>query len=105
MCIRDRNSDIHHNYFGQYSYEAFGLIIKNNEFHNNDFYGIDPHDYSTHFEVAYNKVYNNGKHGIIFSRHCTLNSIHDNEVYGNAEHGIMLDRGTNNNQILSLIHI
>ena len=95
------NSDIHHNYFGQYSYEAFGLIIKNNEFHNNDFYGIDPHDYSTHFEVAYNKVYNNGKHGIIFSRHCTLNSIHDNEVYGNAEHGIMLDRGTNNNQIIN----
>jgi parallel beta-helix repeat protein len=93
------NSDIHHNYFGQYSFEAYGLRVLHNEFRDNVFYGFDPHDYSTGFEVAYNKVYNNGKHGIIFSRGCTLNRIHHNEVYGNAEHGIMLDRGTNLNQI------
>jgi parallel beta-helix repeat protein len=93
------NSDIHNNYFGQYSYEAYGLEVKYNKFHDNAFYGFDPHDYSTAFEVAYNEVYNNGKHGIIFSRGCTLNKIHNNVVYGNAEHGIMLDRGTNNNEI------
>ena len=93
------NSNIHDNYFGQYSFEAYGLIVKNNEFHHNAYYGFDPHDYSTGFEVAYNKVYNNGKHGIIFSRGCTLNRIHDNEVYGNAEHGIMMDRGSDINQI------
>lgn len=92
-------SNIHSNLFGQYSYEAYGLIVKNNEFHHNIQYGFDPHDYSTGFEVAYNKIYNNGKHGIIFSRGCTLNRIHDNEVYGNAEHGIMMDRGSNLNQI------
>lgn len=92
-------SDIHSNYFGQYSYEAYGLVAKNSEFHDNTFYGFDPHDYSTGFEVAYNKVYNNGKHGIIFSRGCTDNRIHHNEVYANADHGIMLDRGTHNNQI------
>jgi parallel beta-helix repeat protein len=93
------NSNIHNNYFGQYSFEAYGLRVLNNEFHDNVVYGFDPHDYSTGFEVAYNKVYNNGKHGIIFSRNCTLNRIHDNEVFGNAEHGIMLDRGSNLNQI------
>ena len=93
------NSNIHDNYFGQYSYEAFGLVVKNNEFHHNVLHGFDPHDYSTGFEVAYNKVYNNGKHGIIFSLGCTLNRIHHNEVYGNAENGIMLDRGSNVNQI------
>lgn len=93
------NSNIHDNYFGQYSYQAYGLRVFNNEFHDNAFYGFDPHDYSTGFEVAYNKVYNNGKHGIIFSRGCTLNWVHHNEVYGNAEHGIMLDRGSNVNQI------
>jgi parallel beta-helix repeat protein len=93
------NSNIHDNYFGQYSYEAYGLSVLNNEFHHNVLYGFDPHDYSTGFEVAYNKVHDNGKHGIIFSRGCTLNSIHHNEVYGNAEHGIMLDRGSNVNQI------
>jgi parallel beta-helix repeat protein len=94
-----KDSNIHDNYFGQYSYEAYGLSVLNNEFHNNVVYGFDPHDYSTGFEVAYNKIYNNGKHGIIFSRGCTLNTIHNNEVYGNGEHGIMLDRGSNINQI------
>ncbi|MFN8566769.1 MAG: right-handed parallel beta-helix repeat-containing protein [Kouleothrix sp.] len=94
-----KHSDIHDNYFGQYSYEAYGLAVLNNQFHHNVLYGFDPHDYSTGFEVAYNKVFSNGKHGIIFSRGCTLNTIHDNEVFGNAEHGIMLDRGSNVNQI------
>jgi parallel beta-helix repeat protein len=94
-----KNSDLHDNYFGQYSYEAYGLSVLNNQFHNNVVYGFDPHDFSQGFEVAYNKVYDNGKHGIIFSRGCTLNNIHDNEVYGNGEHGIMLDRGSNVNQI------
>ncbi len=93
------NSRIHDMYFGQYSYEAYGLVVKNSEFYDNLYYGFDPHDYSTNFEVAYNKVYNNGKHGIIFSRGCVLNRIHHNEVWGNKEHGIMLDRGSNNNQI------
>ncbi len=93
------NSNIHDNYFGQYSYEAYGLIVKYNEFHHNVVYGFDPHDGSQDFEVAYNRVYSNGKHGIIFSRDCTQNWIHDNEVYDNAEHGIMLDRGSNDNTI------
>ncbi|MCL5996361.1 MAG: right-handed parallel beta-helix repeat-containing protein [Chloroflexi bacterium] len=92
-------SNIHHNYFGQYSYEAYGLDVQHNDFHDNVVYGFDPHDYSTAFVVAYNKIYNNGKHGIIFSRLCTANWIHHNEVYGNAEHGIMLDRGSNGNKI------
>ena len=96
---RITGSDIHSNYFGQYSYEAYGLVVTNSAFHDNAFYGFDPHDYSTGFEVAYNRVYNNGKHGIIFSRGCTNNRIHHNEVYNNVDHGIMLDRGTNNNQI------
>lgn len=93
------NSKIHDMYFGQYSYEAYGLVVKNSEFYNNILYGFDPHDYSTNFEIASNKVYNNGKHGIIFSRGCTLNRIYNNEVWGNKEHGIMLDRGSNVNQI------
>lgn len=92
-------SNIHRNYFGQYSYEAYGLQVFNNEFHHNISYGFDPHDFSMNFEVAYNKVYNNGRHGIIFSRGCEGNWIHNNEVYGNALHGIMLDRGSNNNRI------
>ncbi len=91
-------SNIHHNYFGMYSYEAYNVDILYSEVHDNISYGIDPHDYSMEFDVAYNKVYNNGNHGIIFSRGCEQNRIHNNEVYNNL-HGIMLDRGTNNNHV------
>lgn len=85
-------SDIHHNYFGQYAYEAYGMQILDSDVHHNLYYGIAPHDYSMEFEVARNRVYNNGKHGIIFSRHCTNNRVYDNEVFDNAGHGIMFDR-------------
>ena len=96
---RLEDSKIHHNYFGMYSYEAYGIKILRNEVYDNLSYGIDPHDYSQQFEVAYNRVYNNGTHGIIFSRLCTNNTIHHNEVFNNAQHGIMLDRGSNQNTI------
>jgi parallel beta-helix repeat protein len=96
---RIENSTIHHNYFGMYSYEAYGIKILNSTFRDNISYGIDPHDYSYEFEVAHNEVYNNGNHGIIFSRLCERNIIHHNRVHDNALHGIMLDRGSNNNQI------
>jgi len=96
---RLEDSKIHHNYFGMYSYEAYGLKILRNEVYENIYYGIDPHDASQAFEVAYNKVHHNGTHGIIFSRLCENNIIHHNEVYSNTQHGIMLDRGTNNNTI------
>ncbi len=96
---RLEDSLIHHNYFGMYSYEAYGIDILRNEVYENLSYGIDPHDDSRGFEVAYNRVYKNGNHGIIFSRLCQDNIIHNNEVFDNALHGIMLDRGTNNNTI------
>lgn len=96
---RLEDSQIHHNYFGMYSFEAYGLTILRNKVFDNIYYGIDPHDYSEGFETAYNTVYNNGNHGIIFSRHCIKNNIHHNEVYNNNGHGIMLDRGTNQNKV------
>ncbi|MCB0185711.1 MAG: right-handed parallel beta-helix repeat-containing protein, partial [Caldilineaceae bacterium] len=96
---RVEESKIHDNYFGIYTYEAYGLKILHSEVYDNLYYGIDPHDDSRGFEVAYNKVYGNGTHGIIFSRRCIDNVIHHNEVYDNDQHGIMLDRGTNQNKV------
>jgi parallel beta-helix repeat protein len=93
------DSNIHDNYFGMYSFQAYKLIMSGSEFHHNVFYGIDPHDDSTLFEVSYNIVHDNGKHGIVFSRGCINNQIHHNIVYANADHGIMMDRGSNNNHI------
>mgnify|MGYP000269720180 CR=1 FL=1 len=92
-------SNIHNNYFGQYSEEAYALQVLNNEIHDNVSYGLAPNNYSMNFVVAYNKIYNNGKHGISFSRGSESNWIHNNEVYGNLEHGIMLGRGSNNNKL------
>jgi parallel beta-helix repeat protein len=94
-----QNSNVHDNYFGMYSFAAYGLTVTNSEFHHNVVYGVDPHDGSTGFQVSYNKVHDNGKHGIIFSRGCTQNVISHNQVYDNLEHGIMLDRGSNDNTI------
>jgi len=94
-----QNSNIHDNYFGMYSFAAYGLTVTNTEVHHNLVYGIDPHDGSIGFQVSYNKVHHNGKHGIIFSRGCTQNVISHNQVYDNLEHGIMMDRGSNGNTI------
>lgn len=98
------NSNIHDNYYGQYSYEAFGIRVLNNHFHNNIEYGFDPHDFSTRFEVVGNVSYNNGNHGIIFSRGCTNNIIRNNLIYNNSRlgqpvHGIVLDRGSDDNLV------
>lgn len=101
------NSDIHHNYFGMYSYEANAIWARGNKVHDNVYYGLDPHDYSHHFIFEGNEVYNNGKHGIIFSRWCEANIIRNNSVHDNAPgpqggtaHGISLDRRSNFNLVL-----
>lgn len=93
-----RESVIHRNYYGQYSYKAYKIIGKHNTMHENIGYGFDPHDYSQAFEFAYNNVFGNGNHGIIFSRGCVNNAIHHNVVHDNL-HGIMLDRGSDQNEI------
>ncbi|MEM7111578.1 MAG: glycosyltransferase [Chloroflexota bacterium] len=93
------DSEIHHNYFGFYSFGATGMVIRNNEVFENDEYGIDPHDDSNNFIVERNYVHSNGNHGIIFSKRCFNNIIRWNRSENNALHGIMLDRRTNNNDV------
>ncbi|MEZ4861833.1 MAG: right-handed parallel beta-helix repeat-containing protein [Caldilineaceae bacterium] len=93
------NSKVHNNYFGMYSYEAYGIVISNTEVYSNYLYGLDPHDGSSGFVVANNYVHDNGYTGIIFSRLCEDNVIYGNRVHHNGSHGIMLDRGSNHNAI------
>ena len=93
------NSKVHHLYFGMYSYQAVGLVITGNEFHDHYFYGLDPHDYSYGMTIANNKVYDNGYTGLVLSRGCTDNLIYGNHIYNNASHGLMLDRGVNRNLV------
>jgi parallel beta-helix repeat protein len=92
------NSVVSNNYFGLYSYEVDGLVVTDNEFHDNQLYGIDPHTGSHNMTIEGNVVHDNGKHGIILAEDCTDSVIRNNTVYRNAHHGIVLylrsDRNT-----------
>ncbi len=92
------NSISSNNYFGIYSYEVGGLVITDNEFHDNQLYGIDPHTGSHNLTIEHNIVHDNGKHGIILAEDCVDSVIRDNIVYRNNHHGIVLylrsDRNT-----------
>ncbi|MHA6621554.1 right-handed parallel beta-helix repeat-containing protein [Pseudonocardia sp. DLS-67] len=92
------NSVVSNNYFGLYSYEVGGLVITDNEFHDNKLYGVDPHTGSHNLTIERNKVHDNGKHGIILAEDCVDSVIRDNVVYRNNHHGIVLylrsDRNT-----------
>ena len=93
-----KDSYIHHNYMGMYSYGAFGMIIDNNEFAFHTSYGIDPHDDSDELTISNNDVHDNGNHGIICSRRCNDLTIIGNKSYRN-NHGIMLHRDSNDSLI------
>lgn len=93
------DSKIHHLYFGMYSYQAVGLVITGNEFYQQYFYGLDPHDYSYGFTIANNYIHDNGYTGLVLSRGCTDNLIYGNRIHHNASHGMMLDRGVNRNLV------
>ncbi len=94
-----QNSLIHHNYYGNYTYQASNMQLTGNKVYSNVYYGFDPHDYSTGLVIARNEFYNNGYHGLILSRGCTDNVISNNKMYNNAGHGFMLDRGSDRNQV------
>jgi parallel beta-helix repeat protein len=92
------HSVVSNNYFGLYSYEVGGLVVADNEFHDNQLYGIDPHTGSHNLTIERNIVHDNGKHGIILAEDCVDSVIRDNTVYRNNHHGIVLylrsDRNT-----------
>jgi parallel beta-helix repeat protein len=77
-------------YYGLYTYEVSGLMVLDNEFHDNVVYGIDPHTGSRDLRIERNVVHDNGKHGIILAEDCTDSVIRDNVVYRNDHHGIVL---------------
>jgi poly(beta-D-mannuronate) C5 epimerase len=90
-------SHLHNNYFGAYTYGAYGMNIDNNEFDHNVKYGLDPHDDSDSLKITNNKSHDNGDHGIICSQRCDHLLISGNQSYNNVGHGIMLHRSTDNN--------
>jgi parallel beta-helix repeat protein len=107
-----KNSSIHHNYFGLYTFQTKNLVVENSKIYSNLEYGLDFHDYSDNFLIYRNEVYDNGNHAIIFSKWCDYNKIIENNVHDNMDnvfvkgnekdygtHGIMLHHSSNYNLV------
>ena len=89
-----RNSRLHHNYFGMYSYGHEGGQWTGNEVDHNVKYGFDPHDDSDNLLIEDNDVHDNGNHGIIASKRCHNVVIRNNRSWGNTGNGIMVHRAS-----------
>jgi hypothetical protein len=77
------NSAFHHNYYGIYTFQASGMVLRGNKFFQNINYGFDPHDYSHDFIVEDNESFENGSHGFIISRGCFNFTFRRNKSYNN----------------------
>lgn len=91
-----KNSDIHHNHYGVYSFGLEGGQWTGNQVHDNLGYGFDAHDHSDNLVIDGNTVNGNGlvdakgKHGIILSESCLNAQITNNTANANGGNGIML---------------
>lgn len=93
------DSDLGHNFYGLYTFEVRGLLIRNNDVHHSVRYGIDPHTDSRDLVIEGNRAYGNGKHGIILAEGVSDSVIRDNLAYDNALHGIVLYDDSNDNLV------
>jgi mannuronan 5-epimerase len=84
-----RNNDIHHVYFGLYTFGVGHMIIENNIIRNSGHYGLDPHTGTHDMIIRNNTVYNNNGSGIICSLDCYNILIENNRVHDNVGPGIM----------------
>lgn len=90
-------SYVSHNFYGVYSFDMDGLVIRGNEVHHNIMYGIDPHTRSNRLVIEGNVSHDNGKHGIILAEDCSDSQVRNNVVYNNLHHGIVIFQRSNNN--------
>jgi mannuronan 5-epimerase len=91
-----RNNDIHHVYFGIYTFGVGHMIIENNIIRNSGHYGLDPHTGTHDMVIRNNTVYDNNGSGIICSLNCYNILIENNKVYHNADDGIVFSRNMYN---------
>jgi parallel beta-helix repeat protein len=85
-----KNSKIHHNHYGVYTFGLQGGQWLGNEVYENDGYGFDAHDHSDDLVIDGNNVHDNGKrdqkgrHGIILSESCLNARITNNTSSNNG---------------------
>ena len=91
-----RNNDIHHVYFGLYTFGVGHMIVENNIIRNSGHYGLDPHTGTHDMIIRNNTVYDNNGSGIICSLNCYNILIENNKVYHNTDDGIDFSRNMHN---------
>jgi poly(beta-D-mannuronate) C5 epimerase len=91
-----RNNDIHHVYFGLYTFGVGHMIVENNIIRNSGHYGLDPHTGTHDMIIRNNTVYDNNGSGIICSLNCYNILIENNKVHDNADDGIDFSRNMYN---------
>ena len=91
-----RNNEIHHVYFGLYTFGVGHMIIENNIVRNSGHYGLDPHTGTHDMVIRNNTVYDNNGSGIICSLNCYNILIENNKLHQNAEDGIDFSRNMYN---------
>jgi len=87
-----KNNEIHHDRFGFYSVGVGGVVLEDNNVHDNFMYGFDPHTATHDMIIRNNTVHDHGAMGIICSLDCYNITIEGNEVYNSAGSGIMFSR-------------
>jgi len=90
------NNDIHHVYFGLYTFGVGHMVVTNNIIRNSGHYGLDPHTGTHDMIIRNNTVFNNNGSGIICSLNCYNILIENNKVHHNAEDGIDFSRNMYN---------
>jgi mannuronan 5-epimerase len=90
------NNDIHHVYFGLYTFGVGHMVVANNIIRNSGHYGLDPHTGTHDMIIRNNTVYNNNGSGIICSLNCFNILIENNKVHNNAGDGIDFSRNMYN---------
>jgi len=90
------NNDIHHVYFGLYTFGVGHMVVANNIIRNSGHYGLDPHTGTHDMIIRNNTVYNNNGSGIICSLNCYNILIEHNKVHDNAGDAVDFSRNMYN---------
>jgi len=94
------SNDIHHLYYGAYSYGGQDMEWINNVLRNNIKYGLALSEDSDNLWITDNDVHDNGDDGIVCAKRCDTLLMINNSSYNNDGHGIMLLSEVTDSQLI-----
>lgn len=92
-------SYFHDNYYGAYTFGAYGMVWRDNRFENNTKYGLDLYGSTHEVLVENNRIESNGSHGLVVASGSYGNTVRNNRIVHNSGHGIIVYNSANDNQL------